>query len=398
LNVTRPDRLIGHSPVYFGVGSEYVHLVVQNKNTDATPPVVSNNIDRIDLQPVIRFPFTRLPFLALNTSLMWRNTFWSNSLASVWRDPVIGSVIIPDPSYTPDFLRAKAPMSRRFLEMTANANGPTLVKIWDASDRRFKSSIEPFLQVTHRTAIKNAEQIVKTDYVDSLVGNMTQYAYGVTTHLYMKRTDAGPLAVAREVIGATVQQTYYTDATGILQDQQYRVDNTVAPRSHFSPVSLIVSATPKGGVSSSFRTYFDGRYGRFQQMSADLSWNSNRLTETASWNRLLFFPDQFGQNQLAALSQTLNTHTAVRFNQTRFGLIHSFNYDVRNHVILQQRIGGFYNAQCCGFTAEYQTFDFTHLATVVGIPKDHRIHFSITLAGIGNLSNIFGGLSGTPNR
>jgi hypothetical protein len=254
------------------------------------------------------------------------------------------------------------------------------------------------VQVTHRTAIKNSEQIVRNDYVDSIAGGMTQYAYGATTHLYMKKTDAGPLAVAREVIGATVQQTYYTDTAGILQDQQYRVSSTLAPQSHFSPVSLVVNATPKNGVSSSFRTYFDGRYGRFQQMSADLSWNSNRLTETTSWTRVLFSPDLLGQNQLAYLSQYLNTHTAVRFNQNRFGLIHSFNYDVHNHVILQQRIAGFYNAQCCGFTAEYQTFDFTRLATVVGIPKDHRFHFSITLAGIGNLSNIFGGLSGAPNR
>jgi hypothetical protein len=354
--------------------------------------VISSNIDRVDIQPVIRFPFTRLPFLSLNTSLMWRNTFWSNSLAP---DPLNPG---PDPLTPTNFVPSTAAISRRFLEMTANANGPTVVKIWDASNKRFKHSIEPFVQVTHRTAIKNVDRIVQNDnYVDGILGNMTQYAYGATTHLYMKRTDAGPLVVSREVLSATVQQTYYTDASAIFQDQQYRISNTLAPTSHFSPVSLLVSATPKNEVNSTFRAYYDGRYGRFKEMSADLSWNSTRLTETTSWNRVLFSPDQFGINQVAYLSQYLNTHTAVRFNQNRYGLIHSFNWDVHNRSILQQRFAGYYNAQCCGFTAEYQTFDFSRL-NGAGIQKDHRFHFAVTLAGISGVSNIFGSLGGTPNR
>jgi hypothetical protein len=133
-------------------------------------------------------------------------------------------------------------------------------------------------------------------------------------------------------------------------------------------------------------------------MSADLSWNSPRLTETAYWSRVLFVDDGYGHNQISALTQSLNTYTAVRFQQNRFGVIHSFNFDVRQHQVLQQRFAGYYNAQCCGFTAEYQTFDFSRLGSAVGVPKDHRFHVSITLAGIGNVSNIFGALGGTPNR
>jgi lipopolysaccharide assembly outer membrane protein LptD (OstA) len=383
LNVARPDRLISHTPIYAGVTTEYVHLVVQSRTDGATPPVTTANISRLDVQPIIRFPFTRLPFLSLNTSLMWRNTFWSDSLTPQ-----------PDGSY----LRAGSPISRHFYEMTANANGPTFVRIWDAGTRRFKHSIEPFLQITHRTAIDNAKQIVQFEYVDSLVGNMTQYAYGASTHLYMKPSDAGPRTVAREIIGATVQQTYYTDANAILSDQQYRTTNATAPVSHFSPVSLLVRASPKTGVDATFNTEFDGRYSRFRTMSANGAWRSQRLNLTVGWTHVLFSPDALGNNIPAALSHSLNTNTTVRFHQNRFGIIHSFNYDVHNRDILQQRIAGYYNAQCCGFTAEYQTFDFSHLGTTVGVPKDHRFHFSITLAGIGNVSNIFGALGGTPNR
>ena len=387
LNIARPDRLIAGSPVYFGVTTEYVHLVLQNKNTDAVPPVTSSNIGRVDVQPVIRFPYTKLPFLSLNTSLMWRNTFWSDSLAQA--DP-------SDPASP--YVRVSSPISRRFLEMTANANGPTFVKIWDSSDRRFKNSIEPFLQVTHRTPIDNAQRFVNSDYVDTIVGNMTQYAYGATTHLYMKKTDAGPLAVAREILGATVQQTYYTDATALQNDQQYRNGNSAAPASNFSPISLLVRANPQQQLNATFRAYFDGRHSKFTNMGADLSWSSTRLTETTSWSRYLFVDDGTGHNNLSALSQNLNTATSMRFSQNRFGFIHSFTYDVHNRKILQQRIAGYYNAQCCGFTAEFQTFDFSRLGSIAGVPKDHRFHVSITLAGIGNVSNIFGALEGTPNR
>jgi hypothetical protein len=383
LNIARPDRLIPHSPVYFGVTTEYVHLEVQNKDTAATPPVTSANIDHVDIQPIIRFPYTRLPFLALNTSLMWRNTFWSDSLA---------------PDASGNLIRVASPIARRFFEMTASANGPTFVKIWDASNRRFKHSIEPFLQVVKRTPISNATRIINSgEYTDTLVGNMTQYTYGVATHLYTKRTDAGPLAVAREIVGATLQQSYSTDAAAIARDQQYRTANQGVP-SNFSPVQLLVRASPKNDVNATFRTEFDGRYSKFKTMSADVSWNSPRLTETAYWSRVLFVDDGYGHNQISALTQSLNTYTAVRFQQNRFGVIHSFNFDVRQHQVLQQRFAGYYNAQCCGFTAEYQTFDFSRLGSAVGVPKDHRFHVSITLAGIGNVSNIFGALGGTPNR
>ena len=42
--------------------------------------------------------------------------------------------------------------------------------------------------------------------------------------------------------------------------------------------------------------------------------------------------------------------------------------------------------------------DLKRLGVTAPVDQDSRFHFSVTLAGIGNVSNIFGGLSGTPNR
>ena len=78
------------------------------------------------------------------------------------------------------------------------------------------------------------------------------------------------------------------------------------------------------------------------------------------------------------------------------GGVYSFNFDVGRGALLQQRILGYYNAQCCGFSVEYQAFDFTNLGSRSPIPKDTRFNFSFTLAGIGSFSNFFGALGGGP--
>ena len=181
INVSRPDRLLGPVPVYASVNTEYVHLAQQDHNFTAGT-VTRRDIDRLDIQPVLRFPFNRLTFLSFNTSLMWRNTFWSDSqLANGTRLP--------------------APISRRFLELSATFNGPTFVRIFDAPKsqyaQRFKHTIEPFLQVTHRTPIENANQIIPNEYVDAHRREHDVVCLRRSTRLYAKRTAEGPLAVAR---------------------------------------------------------------------------------------------------------------------------------------------------------------------------------------------------------
>ena len=53
----------------------------------------------------------------------------------------------------------------------------------------------------------------------------------------------------------------------------------------------------------------------------------------------------------------------------------------------------YYNAQCCGFAVEYQTYDFSGLS-YSPVQKDKRLNFSFTLAGIGTFANFFGAMGG----
>ena len=384
INIVRPDRLLPGLPVYASVTSEY--LRIESKQRDAGGELTrSDGLHRYDITPAIRFPFNKLAFLAVNTTARFPNTFWSES---VGLDPVTG---LPG--------RLGDSISRRYLELSAEVNGPTFVKIYDAPNasyaQRFRHSIEPFMNVTYRTSIDNFEQIPKLESSDRTVGDATSYRYGVSTRFYAKRTADGPRAIPREVINASLRQTYYTDANLIASDAEQR-SRDVAAASKFSPVSLLVRTSPFDGVTGTFRTDYDGRYSRFRVFSADAGWEEERVSLVAGWSNVRFNPDNQGRNRIRP-SQYFNANTNLRFQQNRYGLIHQLNWDVKTQSLLQHRIGGYYNAQCCGFSAEYQFIDFTRLATTA-VPQDSRFHFSVTLGGIGNVSNIFGAMSGMPGK
>jgi LPS-assembly protein len=386
INISRPDRLIGRLPIYASVTSEYVNIESNLFEVGHTQEI-KNGLHRVDVTPAIRFPFNKLAFLAVNTTARFPNTFWSDSM------------LLDAATGVPTAARTGNPVTRRYVELSAEVNGPTLVRIWDAPKasyaQRFRHSIEPFLNLTYRTAIDNIDQIPKLEGSDSIVGNATSYSYGMNTRFYAKRTVDGPRAIPREVISAQIKQSYFTDARSILSDAQQRERN-LDPTSHFSPVSVLVRTSPFDGVNGTFRTDWDGRYSRFRSFSAGAGWEERRLSLSAGWSAARFRPDIRGRNTLRP-SQYFNSDLNLRFQDNRYGLIHQVNWDVKTQSLMQHRIASYYNAQCCGFSAEYQFIDLTRIANAAA-PQDSRFHFSVTLGGIGNVSNIFGALGGTDRR
>ena len=388
INIARPDRLIPGLPVYASVAAEYVRIEQKQYNSERTLEK-NDGLDRVDIVPAIRFPFNKLAFLTFNTTAQFRNTFWTDSRL----------VNVVNGSERATQIRLDAPISRRFVELTADVNGPTFVRIWDAPKssyaQRFRHSIEPFAQVMYRTAIDNYYAIPKLESADSIIGSATSYAYGLNTRFYSKRTSDGPRAIPREVISASIKQTYNTNALSILSDTDQRSRN-IEPTSHFTPVQLLVRTSPFGGVTGTFRTDYDGRYSRFRSLSADAGWEDEMVSLIASWSNLRFRPGNLGQNT-ARQTHYFNSYTSLRFQDNRYGVTHSLNWDVKYQSLTQHRIAGYYNAQCCGFSAEYQFIDLSQFNNAA-VQQDSRFHFSVTLGGIGNVSNIFGGLGGANSR
>lgn len=379
ISASRAERPIFRSPVYFSIAGDYARLVRENRSDTQ---LIDNSLGRVDFTPLVRVPFTRWPFFTVNSSLAWRNTYWSES-----KDE--------------NGIQIDEPISRRYFDFQSNLVGPIFNRIFNTPNsgyaEKFKHSIEPFVVLQRITAIDEFDRIVQLDSIDVAVGNTTRVGYGLNNRLYAKRKTGGPTVQSTEILNVSIQQTYYTDERAAQFDRLYRTSFSGTPPTHFSPVSLVARASPAERINGTLRAEYDTQFKAFRTIGADGSVSVGRWLQTgAGWSQRRFIADLPGFNDRNALDHYINSQTTLRTRENRFGGTYSFNYDLLRDTFLQQRLVGYYNAQCCGFAVEYQSFDFSRLGSRSPVPRDTRFNFSFTLAGIGSFSNFFGALGGVP--
>ena len=373
VSVDQAERSLLGSPVYFAFTSGYANLLRRSKFGSQA---VDSGLNRFDVNPLIRVPFTRWPFLTLNTSIGWRQTYWTESLEET--------------------TQVANGISRSFVDMQSLITGPVFIKVWDTPNsgysERMKHVIEPWIKLQRITAIDNFDQIVQLEGTDSIVGNVTQISYGLNNRLYARRAEGGGASVAREILTVSLLQSYYTDANAAQFDRQFRTSFQGGQNlSNYSPVSLIVRAGPTSELSGTLRAEYDTQFWALRTISADASiavggW----LHQTAGWSQRRFVDGLSGFNDPATLDHYLNSFTSLRTRDNRFGWVYQFNYDIQRTRYLQQRVLAYYNAQCCGISLEYQAFNFEGLGGLVRVDQDRRLNLSFTLAGLGTFSNMLG--------
>jgi LPS-assembly protein len=378
--LTRNERPLLDTPLYFSVGTEYARILRDDRNGDTE---VNQTLSRMDFTPQIRFPFKKWQWFTVNSTLAWRDTFYTRSL-----DPLAGT--IEDSS-----------VNRRFFTAQAQLLGPVFNRIWDTPNNgyaeKFKHSIEPFLNITRTSAIDNYSQIVKLEGIDYTVGGVTQYNYGVINRFYAKRRlSPGAPAMSREIFNVQIQQTYYTDQLAAQVDPRYATSFTGAAPSNFSPIAVTARAMPTTDFNATVNAEFDSRYHQLRTVSANgtYSWTS-RFQLTGGWSKKAFIEQLSGFNDPTQLDQYVTASTTVHTIDNHVGGIYSFNYDVLHGIMQSQRMSYFYNAQCCGIAFEFQTYNFG-ASSASPVPSDHRFFLSFTLAGLGNFSPFNGALSGVP--
>jgi hypothetical protein len=260
--------------------------------------------------------------------------------------------------------------------------------------------VEPFLNVSYTSAIDNFDKIILIDGTDYIVGGNTQLTYGVNNRFYAKRPSApGQRSQPREIFDVSISQSHYSDAQASQYDIQYTTSSNTIAASNFSPILMTVRAMPTNEFNAQSSIEIDSRYLALRQVSAGggYSW-SGWLQTNLNWSKRAYIAQLQGFNDPTALTQAVSGQTNVHTRDNRFGGIYSFNYDVLQGTMLNQRVSGFYNSQCCGIAFEYQTFNFGGVTGpgFLPIPTDHRFFVSFTLAGLGNFSPFNGAMSGVP--
>jgi LPS-assembly protein len=391
LNYARSERPIGGTPIYFGLTGEYVNLVRrdrQNVLVDGVPQLNERDsgLHRFDVLPQVRFPFTRWPFLTINSSAGWRTTWWSESYDpdTINQTPPVPAVQISDP------------LTRSYFDLQSTITGPVFTRIFNTPNSgyadKFKHVIEPTVSIQRTTAIDEFDRIVRLDGTDSVVGQVTRIAYGLTNRLYAKRRRGGVPGTAREVLTFGLTQSFYTDANAARFDQNYQSSYGTAPPSRLSPIAAIVRGSPADDINTELRAEYDTDIHLLRGINASGAWRRQHFDVIASWSlrRTPLTPNSTAELRR---DQYINAATSVRTSQNRVGGRYSLHLDVQNWALLEQRIVAYYNAQCCGIGFEYQTYNFAGF-TAPGVPKDRRFNISFTLAGIGTFSNLMGAFGG----
>jgi LPS-assembly protein len=385
VSFSRNERPILDSPLYFSGGAEFVHSL---RTTNAAGSSVDTGLSRLDVSPQIRYPFKKWQWFTVNSTLGWRETYYTRSYEATG-----------DAAITPSKF-VDTGLNRTLYTVQAQIVGPVFNRIWDTPENgyaeKFKHSIEPVLAVLRTSSVDNISQIVKLDGIDSYIGGTTM-TYGLNNRFYAKqKLTPGVQAQSREIFDVELSQSYYTNQNASQYDLQYQTTLGQLAPTHFSPISLSVRALPSTTTSATLRAEFDARYHQLRTISAQgtYSWTT-RVQATAGWSKRAFIEELDGFNDPERLDHYINASSTMHTIDNRVGSTYSFNYDVLHSAVLQQRVSAYYNAQCCGLAIEFQTYNYG-AASTSPIPADHRFFLSFTLAGLGNFSPFNGALSGVP--
>jgi hypothetical protein len=366
------SKQIGSLPLYVSTTSEaakYLYIV-RNGNTED-----DLSVGRFDAQPNLRAALSNWPFLNVNASIGYRHTYYTESLDALGRQVPIG-------------------LSRRYLDMRADVIGPTFSRVFNPNNAiadRLKHVIEPNVSVQRVTNFENQDRVVTVGGAyDLVVGGSTRLQYGLANRVLVRKAPTDPSAGAaasapRELLTVTVNQSYYTDASARGSDVTYQSNLSRGQEvSHFSPVQVVARTSPTAFTTATVRMEFDQQDGALRAFNATGTSNYRTAQVSAGWSRVNY--------QNAASQSALNAASTFNFAQGRTGGTYAIDWDISNGYVIQQRWVGFYNAQCCGITVEYQQFKFPQ--AIAGIPQDRRFNIGFTLAGIGTFSNFMGTFGG----
>lgn len=375
VSLTRTATRLGNAPVYVSGNFEFLNLQRQTvERTDEETIVTDSGLARADSLGTVRVPFPTLSFMTVTSSLSWSGTRYSKSL-----DPERG--LVPEPLF------------RKYFTMATELIGPSFVRIFNRpTSARIKHTIEPRVEFTRLTTIDNVDRIQKNDSADYRLGGSTQIRYGVTNRVLVK--PAGDRAVSRNLLTVSVNQTYYTDPRSSQVDPNYGVTILDRAASSFSNISISSNFTPTLGSRINARIEYDPIISAIENISLGGEASSTHVSVNGSFSRRRVLPGTPPDTS----NNVFSANTQLRTERNMLGGTYSLDYDFGRGVLVQQKIQGYYNAQCCGLIIEFQQANFPIVFNPALIPQDRRFNISFSLGGIGTFSNFLGALAGQPTR
>ena len=361
-----PQRLFG-SPVYASMSAEYAYL--PDRSITDGEVTRDDSHGRIDLEPTLRVPLSRLTFLSVNTSASYRATRYSRSAG-----PTGGTV--------------DDPYLRQYSSLETDIVGPVFTRIWDRPEsvfaERLKHVIEPAFKVDLTSRIEDYTKTpVVGDQSEFVVSSAADFTYGLTNRLLARGKAVGQTrGQTREFLTVGLQQTAYSNPESARYDSTYQSTYGYARPRDLSPIALTARVSPSGVLDGNLRLEYDVTGLGMALLSAGGGVNGRLASANVNYSR-----------RTVDDSNYLSTSTTTRWFEGRVSGTYALSWDIERAYVVSQSIVGSYLAQCCGLQVEFQKFNYP-ASSGFPLSSDTRFNFGFVLAGLGTFSNFFGAFGG----
>src|SRR6185436_5561258 len=361
-----PQRLFS-SPVYGSLNAEYAYLPYRSLRAGVVQS--DSSLSRADVTPTVRAPLSRLTYRSVNTSALYRTTYYSES-AGTGGNTNTGAYI------------------RQYVGVRTDITGPVFTRIWDLPEESFaermKHVIEPAVSLDFTSQFDNYRRApVLSDASDFVVSGSTRVTYGLTNRLFYRgRAVEGRRGQTREFVTVGVQQTYYSNSESSQYDSTYQSAYGYRRRLDLSPLALTARISPSSGFDGNGRVEYDVSGRGLQVLSGGgrLSWDRGSASLNFSRRRI---------DPTRPADDYHTTNSSWRWLNGRATGSYSLSWDIGRSYSQSQGAQVNYMAQCCGLQVEFQKYNYAEVSAIP-IPADTRFTFGFVLAGLGTFSNLFG--------
>jgi len=352
-------------------------------------------------------PWKRLPFyfgFDASAGVGSRNDPDISTSAFVQRDEIAPRVTLPlhwgpwlgfTTTYAVDLARYSAqlqgglpinqPVARTAGELTVAIRPPSLVRVWQTSNSKWKHLIEPDIVYRDVTGINDFGRFIRFDQDDTLT-DTNEFEYGITNRLFRKKSDG----TTQELLTWRLAQKYYFDPTfgGALVPGQRNVFEALdditpfpfadTPR-RMSPIVSDLTYNPGGTYDIEFRDDYDTQRHKLTAAGTLVKVHPyrNKFSVTVADFELRNDPI------LQPLSNQIRTLFGYRnLNSPGWSFNGGISYDFVERITENEIAQISYNGSCCGITFEYRRLD---LGTV---PAENQFRVSLVIANIGTFGNV----------
>ena len=360
-----PQRILG-SPFYFAMESSSSHLRTGAITGDVR--TISADYFRTDIFPTVSLQLRTPPWLSVKPQVSVRETYYSAS-----RDTTTNAVDDQDP------------LSRFYAQGQVETVGPSFSRVFNRSIggfSRFKHVIEPRVRYVYTTNVKNQDEVIRFDLVDTPALPIVQHSveYSLTQRLIGK--ESGPNGNAREVLSFALRQSR------ALSDPFPRVGlvqpDTKANR--YTPLTADLRFNPYQSITLDATATYGNISHQLDQVS--LSANLVGTGKRADKYLGLTYFATFKQPGLPAGIPAGDT-SGVRLNvgssllRDRIRADAQLNYNAKEGRFLEQRYLAGWTGSCYGVALEYRRY--LVFASATGEDELEDIGIAITLKNVGTI-------------